>query len=292
MRLPPPDIQMGRARTVRLVPTEPMASPVATVTDRDGTVVATPDATPSDVSTYVDDDDNTKSTVFVLSPLGLTSGLALRFVDPVWGIAHSAVATLNANEVRLVTPLPGVPSAGAVVTGLDVVVALPAFTSLYKGYVLELADESVEQTVRWAFNICKYPFVGPCSAQDIRDMVAVSWPGERAVMNDPARQEYLANEVNGRIRARLLKSESYLSDYWDPDAFIELKDVVMRLVLAEKCNLRESGTDKNEYMRGLRFEFRDRVGDIIQSAQLADPDGDGKVSDRELKGRFVIDLAR
>jgi hypothetical protein len=270
-----------------------MTSPVAKVYDRDGKTVAEPTSTPSAISTTVAADaDNSRTVLVVASASGCAPGRVVRVVDPVWGIATSAIATVDAAEVRLVTPLPGVPATGATVRGLEVSVALPAFSALYKGYVLELADAAVEPTVRWTFNVCKYPFVGPCSAQDIRDMVSVSWPGERAVMGDPARQEYLAAEVNARIRARLLKSETYLSDYWDPDAFVELKDVVMRLVLAEKCNLRESGTDRNEYLRGLRFEFRDRIGDIIQSAQLADPDGNGKVSDRELKGRFVIDLAR
>lgn len=293
MRPPPPDIQVGRARTVYLVPPELMASPVAKVYDRENNEVASPTATPSAISTTVAaDDDNSRTVVTLASAAGCAPGKTLRFVDPVWGTARSQIATVDGAEVRLVTPLPGTPSTGATVRGLDVAVALSAFSALYKGYVLELADAGVEPTVRWTFNVCKYPFVGPCTAADIRDMVSVSWPGERAVMGDPARQEYLAAEVNGRIRARLLKSETYLSDYWDPDAFVEVKDVVMRLVLAEKCNLRESGTDRNEYLRGLRFEFRDRIGDIIQSAQLADTDGDGKVSATELKGRFVIDLTR
>ena len=287
------DLQLGRAATLTVVPAERMTSPTATVYDRDGTTVDTPTATPSTVATTVAEDaDNSRTSLLLDDATGIVPGLTVAIADAAWGTAHSVVSAVDGDTVRLVEPLPAVPTTGATVVGLDIAVALAAFSELYRGYVLEVADASVETTARLVFNVVKYPYIGPCAAIHVRDLVSKAWPGERAILQDATLQTRIAGQVNSQIRGQLLKSATFLSGYWDPDSLATVRSAMLRLVLAESYGLREPQTDRENYLRSLRFEVRDRIGDVLKSAELYDGDGDGVISERESGGRFVIDLAR
>lgn len=285
------DIQQGTSKTVRLVPPAPMTSPIATVYDRARNVLVTPTATPSTVDTTVAAGDSTTDELVLASGVGLTRGSWIRVTDAAFGDARSEVSSVDGAVVRLVDPLPAVPSVGAVVEGLDVAVTLTgaATASLYMSYVLEVSDGV--DAVRLVYNVVVYPYVGPCDDTTVRELLARAYPSELELVRDTARHARIAREVNAAIRGRLLASKTYISGYWSPDALSNVCAPMLRLVLAERYGLREGGSDRDQYLTSLRFEVRDRIAELIQSSETHDDDNDGIVDDDEHEaGRFSIRL--
>jgi hypothetical protein len=289
------DVQKDRSKTVTLYPEEPMASPVATLYDRDGTAVdvtltATASAVSTTVATYA---SMARQLVKVASLTGIAAGVRVRVTSAEFGTAVatvSAVTDVSAKLVRFVDPLPAIPVNGDVVVGLDVVVPLPAFDDVYMGYVLEVASSGVEETIREEINVVRFPFRGPVTAQAVRAVVARGWAGEFS--KDEQKHRQIAQESNEQIRARLMGSGVYASRYWSPSALAPVVAPMIKLVLAEQHGLREGGADREGYLTSLRFEVRDRLADVIKGAQPYDADGDGALSDVESLGSFVSEFQR
>lgn len=286
-----PDVQTGRTHAVRLVLEAPMTTPVATVYTRLRQVVATPTVTASAVATRVAS-ATARDRVTVAATTGLSVGLTLR-VSGVWGQALTRVVQVDGSAVRLSPPLPEVPLSGATVRGLDVTVIVGPHTVPYMGYVLEVVDSAgVGPSVRCTYNSVVYPYVGPCLPHHVRELLARGFAGERALIGDSVFHEAVAADVNDQIRGRLLASESYLSDYWAPSALAAVRACMLRLVLAESHGLRESGSTRDDYLQGLRFETRDRINDLLKSAQLYSRDSDGQVADEDLGALTHVEWRR
>lgn len=285
------DVQRGKAKTVRLVPSAPMSSPAASVYDRDDTVKASSLAcTPSTVDTTVaSDSSNTRQTFQVTSATGIVGGLHVRVTDATWGAAVGVVSSIDGTTCRLVDPLPDVPSAGSAVRGLDVEVTIPAAATdaLYRGYTLSLTDDTVE-SVQLAVNVVRHVYSGPCTARDVRALLARGYAGEFS--KDEVKHQLIADAVNQRIRGELLASATYLSDYWDPDALALARSPVLRLVLAEDYQLREAGSSRDDYLLGLRRDVDAAIGKVLRSAHLHDSDGDGAVGEDEGKRAWLMEL--
>lgn len=285
------DVQKGKTKVVRLVPDGPMGSPAATLYDRNDAVKATGlVCVPSAIDTEaVQDASNTRTVVRVNDPSGAAIGETVRFNLGNGRYATSVVSALNGAYLSLTDPLPEIPSDGAPVVGLDVLVTIPveATDTLYLGYTLELSDgagESIQEVV----NVVRFVFAGPCTARDVRSLIARSYAGEG--ISDETLHKRIADEVNRQIRGRLLAGGDFASSYWDPDALALVKAPMLRLVLAEQYGMREAGSTRDDYLSSLRLEVRDRIGDILRSAQGNDHDNDGKILDEDKKRAFVIDM--
>lgn len=262
-----------------------MASPVATIYDRDNAALATPTATPSTVSTtVVADAANTRQSIKVASIAGMSHGTWLRIYDAAFGYARAKISGFDgADIVRLVQSLPAIPAGSSTVEGLDVAVAVPAFSDLAIGYVLEVTDTGVEP-VRTDLNVVRYPPEGPCFAEHVRDCIQRFYSGERAALADTELQERIAEETNAQIFGRLLAAGVLASSYWSPAALATVRPSMLRLVMAEQYGLYEANTDKQLWMRDQRAEVKERISAIAQGAQTRDVDNDGTATDDEVAG--------
>lgn len=289
------DVQLGRSKVVKLVPDSPMASPTAAIYDRLGADLGvTVTATASAVDTVVvSNADNTRQAFEIDNVTGIDAGLSVLVTDAQFGSAVGIVSAVDADTyvVRLVDPLPAVPSADATIEGLDVTVTIPtdATAALYLGYVLEVSDDDVDP-IRVEFNVVRFPFVGPCKAHHVRSLLARGYPGE--LSRDETFHAQVAAEVNAQIRSRLLASARYVSAYWNPDTLGPVRSPMLRLVLAEQHGLREAGASREEFLSSTRLEVSARIGDVLNSVQPADGNMDGKIDDYEAKGDIGAEWVR
>lgn len=288
MQLPSPDLQIGRARTVTLIPSVPFAQPRAHLYDGEGTLLLTPTATASAVSTTVAESaQNSQQRLKLSSLTGVAPRLWIVVEDPTFGRARAQVSGLEGDQVRLIEPLPATPAAGSTVKGLDIAVSLPALSEPAIGHVLEvedLANPHVE-TTRTDINVVRYPFLGPCLPEHVRDLVAKQYGGESRMLADAALQERIAETVNACIRARLLGYDEYASRFWSPAVLQPVRLPMLRLVLAEGYGYREAGVDPTTYLTSLRNEVKERFkSDVLRGRQLRDVDGDEKITKAEAEG--------
>lgn len=285
------DVQKGKTKTVRLVPSSPMSTPAASVLDRSDEVKASGlTCAASAVNTTVaSDSGNTRQTFQVASGSGIVGGLHVRVTDATWGAAVGVVSSIDGTTCRLVDPLPDVPSAGSAVRGLDVEVTIPTTVTdeLYRGYTLSLTDDTVD-SVQLSINVVRHVYAGPCQARDVRALLARGYAGEFS--KDEVKHQLIADAVNARIRGELLASATYLSDYWDPDALALARSPVLRLVLAEDYQLREAGSSRDDYLAGLKRDVDQAIGKVLRSAHVHDADGDGVASEDETKKAWLMEL--
>lgn len=277
-----PDLQQGETATLVVIPPSPWATPTATVRDRKGALVASPDATPSDVDTIVDSSTD-PATFTVADAAGIVRGLTVQVTDDQWGAADSVVASVAGTTVKLVTPLPGTPSGGATVKGLDIEVeldAVDATATLGKSFLLEIRQDGV--TRRRVFNVCVYPFVGPMLEQTVREHMMRHWPGEKAVHGAEWGRR-CADQVNRMIRGRLIESDKYISEYWDPGALEEVSLLALDLVLFRK-GYRYPGTNPDDFYRSTDIQLEARLGALLKSSLPSDSDLDGEIDDDEVDG--------
>lgn len=281
------DVQKGRSKVATLVPDSPMVSPAATIYGLDGEAVAvTLTATPSTVdTTCAGADSDTRQSFEVSSTEGIAPGLSVLVTDAQWGTAQSVVSAVDTDTsiIRLVEPLPGIPSADATVEGLDVTVTIPtdATAEIGLGYVLEVATDDVDP-VRLEFNVVRFPFVGPCKAHHVRAKLARGYPGE--LSRDETFHQRIADEVNAQIRARLMTSARYVSAYWNPEALAPVRAPMLLLVLAEQHGLREPGSSRDDFLSAARLEVTERIGAVLSSRQPIDSDMDGQIDTEEQRG--------
>lgn len=286
------DIQKGKTRLLRFVRLAPMASPTCSIQTRAGVVLETPVATPHALSTTVSSDTaNSVTHLKLASVTDLAVGHMVLVTDATFGRAVSAVAGVSGSYVDFVTPFPAVPDAGSAVVVLDVTVTIGTLSTaaLAMDNIVIVSDGQEEITE--LFNVVSHVFRGPISGPDVRDHIARLYSGEYAgaTQGDEDFQWHhaVAAEVNGNLRGRLLESSAYVSRYWDPDLLGEAARIMLRLVLADKGYWTGDG-DREDQLRSLRFELKDRIGAILKSGYAYDTDASGDISDAELDGSTTI----
>lgn len=283
------DLELGEAATLVVVPPAPWSAPTAVVKDRKGTTIGTPTATPSTVNTTVASATD-PSNMVVASGTAVARGLTIQVTDVQWGQADSIVAAVNGTAVRLVTPLPGTPTAGATVRGLDVSVALDdTYTAaLGLSFVLRVREGTVAR--QRVYNVCTYPFVGPCNELIVREHMTRHFPGERSV-HSAEWCERVSAEVNRLIRGRLLESDVYVSEYFDAGALEEVMILMRDLVLFRR-GYRYPGTSPDEFYRSTNIELESRIGALLKGSTPRDADRDGVIDDEETEGFEMSVLTR
>lgn len=282
------DIQQGKTRAMRLVPQAPMVGPTCRVLDRKGAVLAdpAPTATPHAGSTTVATDaDNTSQRFKLTSSAGFAIGDTIRVTDASWGTAPAVLSSVDGAFVRTVEPLPGTPRDGSAVVGLDVSVTVPAEATETLGLDNIVIVETASEEVTELYNVVTFVYRGPVTARIVRDYMTRIYQGETT--EDETWYQRVADETNGRIRGRLLESSAYISRYWDPDALREIGSVMMRLVLAD-YGYWSSDNDREDYLRSLRIELKERVAGILKGGSAYDVDGDGTIDDDEVDGSTTI----
>ncbi|MCB9610520.1 MAG: hypothetical protein H6716_28280 [Polyangiaceae bacterium] len=280
------DIQQGKARTLRFVPQAPMSAPTARVVTRKALELATPDATPhAGATTVADDGDNTAQRFKVADASDFSIGDTILVTDDSWGSAPAVLSSVDGVWMRTVEPLPATPRTGATLVGLDVVVVLPVDATAELALDSMVIVEEGEEQVTQLFNVVAFPFRGPVLPIQVRDYVSRLFQGESN--EDETWYGRIADECNGRIRGRLLASDAYLSRYWDPDALAEIGANMMQLVLAGYGYYSTDGT-REDYMRSLRLELKERFADILKGSTPYDGDGDGDIDDDEVDGSTTV----
>lgn len=278
------DVQQNKARVLRLVPQAPMSAPTCRIVDRYGEELDTPTATPHEGDTTVVSATDAQN-LEVVDATDFAAGHTVRVTDAQWGSATSVISAVDGNSIRLVEPLPDVPRYGSAVRGLDVSVSITTTATETLGLDFMVIVETDDEEVTELFNVVAHPYRGPVTARIVRDYMARLWQGEST--EDETWYGRVADEVNSRVRGRLLESSAYISRYWDPDALREIGSLMMKLVLAD-YGFWSSDTDREDYLRSIRIEMKERVAGVLKGGAAYDEDGDGEMSDDELDGSTTI----
>lgn len=278
------DAQKAKARTVTVVPPSPWTTASASLQKPDGTALSpAPVTTPRSASNRSVASATDGATFVVDIATGISRGVTVRVTDATqWGEADAVVANVSGTAVTLVEPLPATPAPGATVRVLDVDVALTSTHTADLGLSFLLEVSSGEETVREVVNVVAFPYVGPMTARRVRDYVATQWPAELRVRPE-AWYARVADEANRYIRGRLLEGHVYVSQYWDPDALLEIGWLVLQRELFKR-GLRMPGQAPDVFMRSVNFELRDRLGGLLKSATPNDTDRDGIIDSDEVEG--------
>lgn len=279
------DIQQGKTRTLRLVPQAPMSGPTCRIVDRKGEELATPVATAHSGSAVVD--AATDERTFILTTgTGFAIGDHILVSDVLWGDAVAVISSLDGESVRTVEPLPMLPRTGATtVVGLDVTVVVPTDATATLGLDFMVIVEAGQEELTELFNVVAHPFRGPVTARQVRDYMSRLFQGEQT--EDETWYGRIATECNTRIRGRLLASDAYVSRYWDPDALVEIGANMLQLVLAG-YGYYSSDSTREDYMRSLRIELKERFADVLKGSTPYDGDGDGTIDDDEVQASTTI----
>lgn len=278
------DVQRGKGRTITVVPPSPWSSAAAVLSEADGTELSpAPVATPRNATATTVASASDESHLVVVSATGITRGVTLRVTDGTqWGEADAVVSNANGTAITLVHPLPGTPAAGASVRVLDVDVALTSTHTAELGLAYLLDVSSGDESVREVINVVAHPYAGPLSARVVREYVSQHYPGETRVRGEQWAAE-VAAAGNRAIRGRLLETHLYTSQYWDPDALVEVGWLALQRELYKR-GLRMPGSDPVEWMRSVNFELRDRMDGLTKSATPIDKDHDGELDEDEVDG--------
>lgn len=280
------DIQQDKTKALRLVPEAPMVAPTCRIVDRKGTELATPTATAHTGSTTVATDAANDAQNFKLtSAAAFAAGDTIQVADATWGTANAVLSSVDGLYVRTVEPLPATPRDGATVVGLDVTLTVPATATEDLGLDYMVIVEAGQEEVTELYNVVAHPYRGPVTARIVRDYMTRLFQGETT--EDERWYLRVAEETNSRIRGRLLESSAYIARYWDPDALREIGSVMMKLVLAD-YGYWSHDNDREDYLRSLRIELKERVAGILKGGTAYDADGDGDIDDDEVDGSTTI----
>lgn len=286
------DIQKGKTKALRFVPDAPMSAPTASVQTRAGVVLETPTATAHALSTTVATDaDNSPTYLKLTSVAGLAAGNVVLVTDQTFGTAQAVVAGVSGSYVTFVTPFPATPDAGSTLVVLDVTLTVGTTSTAALAMDNIVIVSAGQEEVTELFNVVTHVYRGPLTARDVRDHIARLYAGEYAgaTVGDDDYQWHamVADEVNGNLRGRLLESSAYVSRYWDPDTLNEAARIMLRLVLADKGYWTGDG-DREDQLRSLRLELKERIGGILKSGYAYDADASGDIDDDEVDGSTTI----
>lgn len=283
------DLQVDETATLVIVAPTPWVAPTAEVRDRYGDLVGEPTATPSTINTTVDGEGQDASTFIVASLTGIARGRTIQVTDSQWGTADRVIESVSGYQVKLVSPLPGVPGDGATVVGLDVDVEITAdmTADTGKAFVLEVKKNGVAR--RRVFNVCKYPFIGPANEQLVAQHMSDHFPSERRSAEWCAQ---VAAQENRIIRARLLESAAYVSEFWGPDALEAVELEVRDVVLWRRGYPPPRVQNVDDFMRSADIRIENRIGALLKGAAARDPDLSGDIDDDEIEGGGLSQLVR
>ena len=285
-----PEVRYESTATVYVEPPAVFSAPTAQVLSRAGAVLTSPAPEVDDVDTTVA--AATSPTSFTAaSGAGITPGRRYLFTAPGWS-AIARVRSCVGASVVLTDALPDTPPDGTAVKGLDIAVPLSGAATAATGESFLVVVASGELRANLAYDVARYPFVGPVTADQVRLFLVDQVPNHPRV-GDVVFHDRVAATCNARLRSRLRIADRYLDRYWDPATFDEPGALLLRLVMAEDHNVYASRLqDPAEFIRSTRFELRDRISEIIQSGGGYDADGDGVITDTEAEGFYTIVAGR
>lgn len=290
------DIRQGKSKVATLRPSSPMTSPAAVIYDDQGAVLVASDAltaTPSTVEcVVVEAATNTRYSFDVDDSSDIEPGAFLQVTSAQWGTAISEVSAVDGPTVRLVEPLPAEPVADDPVRGIDVSVTIPptATAAIGTGFVLEVTEG--DASVHLEFAVCRYPFIGPCDARQVRAHVSRGYPGEYTT--DERFHARVADEVNDLIRAHLIGAGEFISRYWNPKAFASVVPPMIRVVLSERYGLREGSATREEYTQQEQRAADAQLQLVLKSVLTRDKNMDGKLSsdEKDASARYSIEFVQ
>ena len=266
-------------------------SATATLYAPNGSTVEAPTVTLPTLSTTATA-ASTTTILTLVSVTGIVRGDHLRITTA--GIDY-VVEALNVNgtakTVTLTAALPVTPSNGDVVKSLKMTATVAAVGSAAIGDGYRLAwvytDGTNPRQVGYAVSVVRWPWVQPCSAADVREIVAEIGGGNRA-------ETWCADvalRVDDMIRGKVMQTGRRPSLYLSSALFSNVARSGIRYELAKRgiC----LGGQVYEAQRELRFAFDDELATVITGLQTYDSDADGAIAGAESKPiLFTIQASR
>jgi len=284
------EVRYESTTVVHLEPQAVMATPTAEVRSRAGLVLTSPTPVADAVSTTVS--ASTSATAFTAaSGTGITAGRRYLLTCPAWA-AIVRVRSCVSTTVTLTDTLPGIPPTGTTVEGLDVAVTLSGAATATLGESFRVTVASGELRASLVYDVARSPFVGPVTADAVREYLADHVPNHPRLA-DIIWHARVADTCNERLRSRLRVAERYLDRYWDPDTFVEPGQNMLALVMAESHGVYGSRqADPAEWLKSQRFETTRSIDAVLLAGGAYDQDDDGAVSDDESTGFQMLVAGR
>lgn len=261
-----------------------------TLTKPDGTTISTPTVTKPSLSTTIAA-GTTAAALTLAAVTGLAVGDSVKVtslgVDYICEIAKldtvGKVATLRA-------ALPVVPATGDAVKNLKMTASVeaPGVANVGDGcrLVWTYDDGTTTRRAGYPASVVRWPWVAPVAAQDVRDVLSVSFQEKRSEAYCAA----AAVRVNELLKAKLIQTGRRAWLYVSGEAFRPAAEHGIRYVLAQDGIA--LGGQPYEALRELRFAFDDAVTAVLTSAQGYDADKDGTLSPSERKATFTLQAVR
>lgn len=254
------------------------------VSKPDGTTVSSPAVTLPSLSTTCAA-GTTAGALTLAAVTGLAVGDALKVtslgVDYVVKIAK--LDTTN-KIVTLEQKLPVTPAVNDAVKALKMTASVAAPGSALVGAGCRLTwtynDATTTRRHGQAASVVRWPWTPPVAAQDVREVLAVSFGMTRSESHCAS----VASRCNELIRGKLIQTGRRPWLYVSSEAFRPCADAGIRYVLAQDGIA--LGGQHYEALRENRFAFDDAFVATITSAHGYDKDQDGKLSADELRPMF------
>lgn len=266
-------------------------SATATLYAPNGSTVEAPAVTLPTLSTTATG-ASTATALTLASVAGILRGDHLRITSA--GIDY-VVEAQNVNGttkvVTLAAALPVTPANGDVVKSLKMAATLAAVGSAGIGDGYRLAwvytDGTNARQVGYAVSVVRWPWVQPCSAADVREIVSEIGGGNRA----EAWCADVASRVDDMIRGKVMQTGRRPALYLSSALFANVARSGIRYELSKRglC----LGGQIYEAQRELRFAFEDELATVITGLQTYDSDADGAITGTESRPQlFTIQALR
>jgi len=262
-----------------MVPT----SATLTVVKRDGTALASPTVTLPSVSATVQA-STTASAIILDDATGFAVGQAYRVVSD--GVTYVfRVARINGTTIYPLAALPQVPDTGSTVAALRMTatVAAAGEANIGDGLALrwEYSDGTTTRQHGEEATVVRWLWATPVTPTEIREYVAQAFP---SAARESQFYADVADRANSWIRSRIEATGKRPSLYGSSAAFRECGRLVSQLYLAERGFI-PRGMDPQSYYRDLSFRANEELRTQIAGLRNYDEDGDGVLTDADLKAR-------
>jgi len=269
---------VSHADATGIVPT----SATVTLYDPDGNAVEAPAVTKPTLSTTTTA-GTTAASLILASVTGILRGDLLKItsdgIDYVVEVNNVFAAT---KVVTLIAALPAAPANGSMVKALRMTATLAAVGSagIKANYRISwvYTDGTNARTVGIAASVVRWPWVTPCNASDVREILNDMKAGSRS---DTFCSE-VADKSDQKIRAKILLTMRRPELYVSAQLFADAGRAAIRYELAQR-GICFAGQSIYDAQTALRYAFDDQMTSVITGLTAYDSNSDGKITGSEVR---------